>query len=60
MVKEIYEERDKFFAENNDFDYILESYYTPDFNEYVVKRGGDTVTYRVYGDLITGFRIGEK
>lgn len=60
MAKDIYEKRDKFFIENEDFDYMVESYYTPDFNEYVVKVSGDTVTYRVYGNLITGFRIGEK
>ena len=38
----------KFFMDNVGFDYILETFEGPDFLEYVVRYGGDTLTYRIY------------
>lgn len=57
-MKTVNDKRFEYFNETCDFDYIIRSYTSPDFNEYVVSRGGDVVTYRVYGN--DNFRIGEK
>lgn len=38
----------KYFMDNVGFDYILETFEGPNFLEYVVRYGGDTLTYRVY------------
>lgn len=40
--------RFEFLDENIDFDYIIDTYKTLDFTEFVVSRGGDVCTYRVY------------
>ena len=57
-MKNVNDKRFEYFNKMCDFDYIIRSYTSPDFNEYVVSRGGDVVTYRVYGT--DNFRIGEK
>lgn len=53
-------ERYGYFIQEDCVDYILETHYTPDFLEVVGKAGGDTCTYRVYGDSKKGFYICER
>lgn len=43
-----------------EFDEIVDSYSTPDYDEVVVKNGGDYIRTRIYGDEETGFTMYEK
>ena len=39
---------------------ILDIYETKEFTDITCKRGGDIITYRIYGNETTGFRATEK
>lgn len=42
------------------FDYILDTYSSADFTEYVTSTGGDVCRYRVYGSSEGEFRVYAK
>lgn len=56
----IHEARRKYFMEEIDPDYILETREGPDFTEFVSSMGGDVTRYRVYGNTAADFRCGVK
>ena len=39
---------------------ILEMYETKEFTDITCKRGGDVITYRIYGNEATGYTITER
>lgn len=49
-----------FLSTDEEFDEIIESYSTPDYDEIVTKNGGDYIRTRIYGDEETGFKMYEK
>lgn len=39
---------------------ILDVYETKEFTEIVCRRGGDVITYRIYGNEVLGYSITER
>ena len=41
-------------------DYVLDEYHSSDFSEFAGRRGGDTITVRVYGKRDDDFMVTER
>ena len=59
-MEKIQEARLKWFLDEIDPDYILETRQDPDFTEFISSMGGDVTRYRVYGDTEADFRCYAK
>lgn len=59
-MRAIDEKRLMFLDDNAGFDYVLESHNAGRFTEFVVRHGGDVLTYRVYGESESDFELYER
>ena len=60
MWEEQANKRFEYLDEYMGFDYVIDEYHTRDMSEFVVSRGGDVCTFRVYDRIDGGFDIYER